>query len=257
MIKTSNGMLTAALHDLDPAPATAMTEAKRRRADDTFARLITTPTDSPGEPYRPRRRWWRLLVPVGLLGAAGVALSALFLGGSAFASWTPTPVRLAPAEASAASATCRTHFGIPTNGAATLLAERRGKWTYVLMAGPNAEAGCIMRNIGKDVAGHVVMGSGGTDPGKAPPVANDRIDEGASQEGAIDEGWLRQDSWLTWTSGYVGSDVRGVTVHTSLGFDVEASVDNGRFAAWWPSEEPSSWSYTVTLADGSTRLSTG
>jgi len=41
--------------------------------------------------------------------------------------------------------------------------------------------------------------------------------------------------------------------------DIEASVAGNRFAAWWPSSKQSSdqpaetWSYTVHLADGSTR----
>ncbi|MCW2747816.1 MAG: hypothetical protein JWP10_958, partial [Nocardioidaceae bacterium] len=56
-----------------------------------------------------------------------------------------------------------------------------------------------------------------------------------------------------------------VTVHTAFGFDVEASVAKGRFAAWWTSDPPSSdnleamgpWSYTVTLADGTTRDTEG
>ena len=58
-----------------------------------------------------------------------------------------------------------------------------------------------------------------------------------------------------------GEDVTGVIVHTPVGTDVEASVANGRYAAWWPSEQPSSknldvmraWTYTVTLSDGSAR----
>ena len=69
------------------------------------------------------------------------------------------------------------------------------------------------------------------------------------------------EEWVSHVEGYVGSDVTGVTVHTPIGTDVEASVANGRFAAWWPSAKPSSenlevmgaWTYTVTLADGTTR----
>lgn len=59
------------------------------------------------------------------------------------------------------------------------------------------------------------------------------------------------------SQGYVGSDVTGVTVHTSSGLDIEASVAGNRFAAWWPSIQQSSdhpaetWSYTVHFADGS------
>ena len=66
------------------------------------------------------------------------------------------------------------------------------------------------------------------------------------------------DGWFSLVQGYVGTDVTGVTVHTSAGTDVETSVANGRFAAWWPSPVPSSDhpevmgapTYTLTLADG-------
>jgi hypothetical protein len=84
-------------------------------------------------------------------------------------------------------------------------------------------------------------------------LAPDRIVENTTMEGNTDEGWF------AWSEGYVGDDVTGVTVHTSSGLDIEASVSGNRFAAWWPSREQSSsqpaetWSYTVHLADGTTR----
>lgn len=269
MNKHTTDTMTAALRDLDPAPNTALTETERQHADETFARIIATPSDDPPlvGPDRPWRRRSRLFLPVGLVGAAGAAMAALLLGGSAFASWTPTPEPLTPAETSAAAATCGADLGTPARGEAALIAERRGKWTYVLISGPKAERSCMMPNdlVGQDPAGHKVLGSYDPDPGKAPTVARDRIVEEGSMQSSIDEGWFRNDSWLTWTYGFAGSDVTGVTVHTPLGFDVEASVDNGRFAAWWPSDPPSSknlevmgaWSYTVTLADDSTRSTTG
>jgi hypothetical protein len=269
MKKHATDTMTAALRGLDPAHETVLTEAERQHADDTFGRIIATPNDVPPlvEPDRPRRRRWRLLVPIGLVGAAGAAMPALlFGGGSAFASWTPRPEPLTPAETAGAAATCGADLGIPASGEATLVAERRGDWTYVLISGPQAEATCLMRNdvVGQNPAGHEVFGSQDTTPGPVPTVARDRIFETGSTAVSVDEGWFRE-GWLTWTYGFVGSDVTGVTVHTPLGFDVEASVDNGRFAAWWPSDPPSSenlevmgaWSYTVTLADGSTRHTTG
>lgn len=258
--------MVAALRDLDPAPTTVLTEAEHQHADTTFARIIATPDRDarPAESDRPRRRRWRLLVPIGLVGAAGAAVSALLLGGSAFASWTPTPERLTPAETAAAAATCRADLGMPAGEDGTLIAERRGKWTYVLISGLKAEGSCLMRSdrVSADSSGRAVQLGGYTaDPGEPPTVARNGLVETGSAATSTDEGWLRKDRWLTSTYGYVGNDVIGVTVHTPLGFDVEASVANGRFAAWWPSAQPSSenldvmgaWSYTVTLADGSAR----
>lgn len=255
-----DGMTTAALRDLDPARRTDLTQAERQRADATYARIVATPTDAPVpiDLDRPRRRS-RMLVPVGLVGAAGAAIPALLLGGSAYGSWTPTPEPLASGAASAAADTCRAALDVSGRATPELVAERRGDWTYVLLGGPGGEGSCLMPN---DVVGDTVPGDrqaffGTYDPDRDvedPTLPSDGLVEVQSMEGTTDEGWF------AWTQGHVGSDVTGVTVHIPSGPDVQASVDDGRFAAWWPVDDPGrspAWSYTVTLADGSTRPAGG
>jgi hypothetical protein len=64
-----------------------------------------------------------------------------------------------------------------------------------------------------------------------------------------------------YVTGYAGRDVTRVTVDPPVGPDVEASLEDGRFAAWWPAgkargDNPGmggEWGYTVTLTDGTTR----
>ena len=275
---TVDTMTTAALRDLDPAPTTVLTDEELERADATFARILATPSHDqvPEESDRPRRRRSRLLVPVGLVGAAGAAVSALLLGGgSAFASWTPKPEPLTAAAVTEAATTCRAALEVPDQGERVVIAERRGGWTYVLIAGPKAEGACLMPDdlVGhQDPADHRKEGFFGgytTDPVEAPTLARDRIVETESMAGSVPTPGLwpfsDDEGWFSSVQGYVGSDVTGVTVHTPVGPDVEASVAHGRFAAWWPSDRPSSenpevmgaWTYTVTLADGSTRRVTG
>jgi hypothetical protein len=274
---TVDTMTTASLRDLDPAPTTALTEEELERADATFARILATPShdQAPEESDRPRRRWSRLLVPAGLIGAAGATAPALLLGGGpVFASWTPKPQPLTAAAATEAATTCRTVLEVPDRGERVVLAERRGGWTYVLIAGPKSEGFCLMPDdlVGhQDPADHREGGFFGgytTDPVEAPTPARDRIVEFESMAGSVPAPGLwpfNNDGYFSSVEGYVGSDVTGVTVHTPVGTDVEASVANGRFAAWWPSDLPSSdnlevmgaWTYTVTLADGSTRRVTG
>ena len=265
-------MTDAALRDLDPAPATTLTNAERERADATFARILATPNhdDISEAPGQPRRRWNRLLLPVGLVGAAGAAVPALMLGGSAFGSWTPTPEPLTGIAVTEAATACRAALGVPDQGERVVIAERRGRWTYVLLAGPQAEATCLMPEglvDQEDPASDTregFMGSYTSDPGEAPTLARSGIigygaDGSVPTDGLWDFG--DDEEWVTHVEGYVGSDVTGVTVHTPIGTDVQASVANGRFAAWWPSAKPSSenlevmgaWTYTVTLADGTTR----
>ena len=140
-------MTTAALRDLDPAATTALTDDELAHADATLTRILATPSQGhvPAEPDRPRRRRSRLLVPLGVAGAAAVAIPGLLLGGgSAFASWTPKPEPLSPAAAREAAGTCRALLEVSDQGERAVIAERRGGWTYLLLAGPHAEAACLM-----------------------------------------------------------------------------------------------------------------
>lgn len=270
---TVDTMTAAALRDLDPAPATVLTAEERERADATFARILATPSHDQVLEVRdrPRRRRSRVLVPLGLVGAAGAAVPALLLGGgSAFASWTPTPEPLTGAAAAEAATACRAALAMPDQGERVVIAERRGGWTYVLLAGPDSEAACLMPEglvDQQDPAAHTsegFMGHHFSDPPEASTPAPGGI-TATGGVGSVPTNGLwhfgDDEEWVTYVEGYVGNSVTGVTVHTPIGTDVEASVANGRFAGWWPSAKASSknpevmgaWTYTVHLSDGSTR----
>jgi hypothetical protein len=268
-------MTTAALRDLDSAGPAVLTDAERERADATFTRILANPSHDPVPQTsdRPRRRRHRLLVPVGLGGAAVTAL-LLSGGGSAFASWTPKPESLTGAAATEAVTACRAGFGVSDRGEPVVIAERRGEWTYVLIDSPKENASCLMSDKFLEqgdpadaTAG--LMGDYTQDPGKAPAVARDRLVETDNAGGSVPTPgrwpFTTHEGYVEWVEGYVGSDVTGVTVHPPVGPDVEASVVSGRFTAWWPrgvlkGDRPGAggaWSYSVTLADGTTRPITG
>lgn len=275
MSKHTDTMTTAALRDLDPAGAAVLTGAERERADATFARILATPGhDQVPEPSKWPRRI-RLLVPAALVAAAAVAVPSLLLGGgSAFASWTPTPEPLTDTAAARAAAACRSGMGMPDGVRQAVIAEKRGGWTYVLLAGPTSEGACLMPEglaDQQDPAADTRKGFIGHYEStivKAPDLAADDI-EGYGGTSSLPTngfwGFGDDEEWINSVEGYVGSDVAGVTVHAPIGVDVEASVANGRFAAWWPSPKESSenaevmgrrWTYTVTLADGTARRAT-
>lgn len=77
--------------------------------------------------------------------------------------------------------------------------------------------------------------------------------------------WADDREWFAWAEGHVGSDVTAVTVTTATGLEIEASVNDGRYAAWWPAGEidgdnpevTDAHTYTLTLADDSTRDAAG
>jgi hypothetical protein len=266
----SERLTMTALRDLDPAgPAAALSEDERARADATFSRIVSAPDHPPlgVEPERPRgaRLPRRILVAAGLACATGVATSALLHGGTAYGSWTPTPKPLEGKAATTAAASCRAALDVPDQGEQLLVAEQRGDWTYVLIGGSHTEAACLLPN---DIVGHQdpadyegkFFGQYDADAPPAPRVAPDRILETMNMSGSTDEGGL-----FNWSQGYVGRNVVGVTLHTPTGLEVEASVTRGRFAAWWPAGEAKADNpefadaptFTVTLADGSTRETPG
>jgi hypothetical protein len=269
--RTVETMTTAALRDLDPAGSAVLTNAERGRADATLTRILATPSHDPAPKTsgRPRRRRGRLLVPVGL---GGVAVTALLFsgGGSALASWTPKPEALTGAAATKAVAACRTALGRSSQGEPAAIAERRGEWTYVIMNSPQENVSCLMSEKFLEQGDPTdttegFMGDYDAEPVKAPSVARDNLIETDSAGGSfpLPGRWpfTTTSGFVEWVQGYVGSDVVGVTVHPPVGPDVVASVVNGQFATWWPrgvikGDQPGGgggWSYTVTLADGTTR----
>lgn len=249
-----------ALRSLDAGGASSLSEGERLRAEDTFARIVSSADDVSPVTTSAWRRRRRRLVPLGALAGAGAVTTAVMLsGGSALASWTAQPQPLPVVKAAAAADTCRAKVGVPDGDSETLLAERRGGWTYVLISAPTGEATCLMQNsaVGQDPDGHEIFADLGepTPPGAVDPRG---IVETGSSAAVTDTGLFRK-GYLTWTYGYAGAEVKAVMIRTPLGDDVEATLENGRFAAWWPSERPSSentdvmgaWHYTVTLDDGS------
>lgn len=270
--QTAFARTAAALRELDPATTTTLTEDERQRADAMLTRILATPSHAHGrtETDQPRSRRRRVLIPVALLTAATVAMSTVLSGGSAFADWKATPVPLPSPTAAAAAITCRSALDIRDPSARIVIGERRGGWTYVLLDGPAGEGACLMPDglVGASAVAARKSGFFGSydpDPAEAPTPTRDSIIETESAGGAVSlPGRLSVgtiDGWFIWVTGYAGSDVTRVTVNPPVGVGVEATLEGGRFAAWWPSGEArgdnpgvgGAWSYTVTLADGTKR----
>jgi len=237
-------------------------------AQEALARILAS------DPAAPAGRRTRAPRHVGRWATAGVAVLAggVFAvvnldegsSGSAYASWTPTPVAATTANTTAAGAACRRvaagsmrgmadRAGMPTAadvaGADVLLAETRGEWTLVILAGRGIETTCLMDATGTaSMIGVGMTSSGGlTIPanGYVPGVAGVNSTPGGS---------------FTTFTGTVGRDVTGVTITTPGGTRVEATVKGGRFAAWWPGAPGTDGgtSFTaprvnLTLRDGTVR----
>lgn len=286
------------LRTMDPADPAASAGSERARRDLTTiltththaaepthaapSRPGTRPAPHRGHAVHPSRRPRRagyLLAAAAAVMAVGVGLSAV-PPGPAYAGWVAMP---APASAPIARdaeqrcqelwsgvdlATLAAEAEASSDGYADpatmrgVLTERRGPWTFTILRGEDGQLGDCLFNrtglFGNSSGG----GSMSMAPRTADPAGTD-VDQallGALGPSRRTLGPLRWggDSSMVYTYGRAGEDVAGLTVHTAEHGPVQASVQNGIWAAWWPSgSEPTvpfdQLRATVQAADGSTR----
>jgi hypothetical protein len=263
-----------ALIGLDPAPAD-LDAAAMKRADESLARILTADLDGPPiSGFVPsgslRMRRIALLGAVALVAAVAVVGTQLFGGGSpAYASWTATPRQPTASQEIAASTACRASLlasleetpqsdpgGVTRTAlrrASTVLAEQRGDWTLVVLGdGGGLDASCVTQDDAGASTDNSWEASGYRESLNLGPrdILVSRGGTGGSRN-----------NLMSVLIGFVGTNVRGVTVHTAEHDEVTATVTNGRVAAWWPGPRGVSVSdphlgtavdATVTYSDGTT-----
>ncbi len=199
--------------------------ALRERAADVPAAPIARLTH---RDYHPRTRRLRRPVAIGALasaagtaGAVAVVVSLTAGASSAFAGWSPTPTPPTPGQLAAARADCQTQS--PIAGLPLKLTDTRGPFTFSVYANSQSSATCIKGPSFTAVSGNT---------SSAP------IDVAAGQI-------LLSSEHMTTTGGdaysfgdgRAGDGVSAVTLVLADGTDVQATVENGWFVAWWPSTQ--------------------
>ena len=261
------------LRAMDPARGTGG-DADRAAAD--LDRILAAPTGSP-TPTRPartprRRLAWLLPVAAGVTGLLVVGPDLLG-SDTAYASWSAVPTGVPIEDQEAALRECVDFLsvpggpapsdaeGLPTaaelTAAELVLAERRGEWTFTVVA---VDGGAVGECLLHDAPGLLGL-FGGYDNGAGslgvvddlPALAADRVD---SYGGFTGSGPAGSHSSII---GRAGTDVTAVTVHAPDGQDVTATLSGGSWAAWWPADvdpgadmDHGALSATVELADGTT-----
>ena len=227
--------LTRTFKSLDSAPRHPMDDVTQRRADARKAQILasTLPTSTLSPITRSRCRLWALPV-AGLAAAtvAGMVLIGTLTPTPAYASWSPTPTPLTAGERAIAGTACVD--SVDQTGAKVVLAERRGDWIGVaaITPYPGVVTCLVYLPVGANRADHVTSGySGGQ--GAIPT-------KGEFTDGAISEFFQRgifgigTSPAVAFNVGNVGPDVAAVDITTADGELVHATVDHGRFIAWWP-----------------------
>ncbi|MEE1650014.1 hypothetical protein V1260_04350 [Brachybacterium sp. J144] len=265
--------IETALRSLDPAPPQHAGREQRAEAD--LRRILATtrrepeasdPRSADADDTRPRagsrrhplrRRGLLALAAAALVVTTAVVAVDLIRPPTASAGWTPVgdPVAVdAPGVQQ-----CARWWRVESDRLRPLLQEQRGSTTLVLAGDEDGrELLCTATLIdGREPIGGMTSLE---EPPAAAPGADDVVVgfvQTSFQEAMPQNGWQAEGS--TAISGHVGEDVTRLVLDTERG-PVEASVADGRFAAWWPIEDDSDphpvVPATITLADGTTRTVT-
>lgn len=239
------------LRTLDPADREIDPNGPRARAD--LERILASDPGVPAIGLRKSRRR-EFTFAVGAVAAATVAAMVLpsALGGDkAFATWTATPSGLSASERDDAASSCRDvrksgspEYGGQLKSAGTAIAEKRGAWTLVVLAGQNGfSALCITDESTRFFKSN--FGSIGT------AVDVDRPNSRGLSATDLGTGSIDGHA-LSVAVGTATPDVTSVTYTSPTRGPVAATISGGHFALWLPGNEVSSKGTPVhvTYRDG-------
>lgn len=248
---TRTDHLTTALRTLDAADHRRQDSGDRARAD--LRRILATPPTPPStarppgraprqdRPAAPAPTARRLALAAGAVAAvtAGVVAAPSLTGGDrAFATWTADPDAMTAQQRAGAAAGCRSAQG---EGAAAdhaddlraaepAVAERRGTWTTVILAGTDGFSALCITDDSAGRFARGMLGSVGTAAGETLPTARGLV---ASTLGT---GTMSAGD-ISLAAGTAGPDVVGVVYASPVHGDVAATVSQGHFALWMPGDD--------------------
>ncbi|MFZ0251056.1 MAG: hypothetical protein WAL61_14000 [Acidimicrobiales bacterium] len=232
----------------------------RSDEDALLARLFAAPVvdrqaAEPAARRRPRLRGASPMKRITLAATVAVMVGALALGLSlsstetpgAFAAWTPTTTSPPAAQLAAADAGCQQVWtmklippaeapSLPATLPPLVLTDSRGPFEMLVYAGPSGQQVCLW-----DRGLLSISGNGGD----LPPAGPDEI-------GTPGVGFDGGNKLFTYADGHAGAQVTAVTLVLEDGTHIQATLEKGLYAAWWPSKTDVS-SAEVTTTHGTFR----
>lgn len=234
--------LDVAEHHIDPTGPRARSDLHRIvSANPAPAQLTSRVSGTAARPRSSARTVRRVALAAGVVTVVAttvVAVPALTGGDRAFASWTRSPQGLSTSERTDAAASCRaaqqdgpnSGYAQQLDDATLAVADRRGVWTTVVLAGSDGFAAMCITDSSTHLFAHDMIGSVGTSADYTPLAPRELLatDLGTGTMSAGD---------ISLAAGAAGSDVVGVIYHSRTHGDVAATVAGGRFALWFPGAE--------------------
>jgi hypothetical protein len=205
--------------------------------------------------YRSRaRRHRRVWAAMGTALTGGVVAAILMLssGASVAQGWTPIPTAPSAAAVAAATAACNwvdAPNGPPALTGTPVLTDGRGSYTAAIYVSGDVTHTCISN--GQHTATGIATDDGVTlrlHAAPGPDQLGDPSGGGGSAPGFRASDGSTSSNQEEDVHGLAGSDVSAVTFAFADGSTVQATVQNGWYFAWWPSD---SWPTTVQVTTGS------
>lgn len=244
-----DGGTSVDLRALDPSQASRPDRARGPQAQLLLQRILDSPdpvgSRPPREPASPgpqrqggRSSWRWAMAGAACVAAAGLVVWPAGSGQPAYASWTAVPAPVSDNDRQAAGQACIAgkqdgprHEGLPSRaelGAmTTVLAERRGDYTFTVIASDDWFGDCL---DGPDGGMGTLSGLGDTATGETViPPAGGLVTLVAGTH-------TTKAGAYNFVTGRVGADVASVELNAG-GNSVAATVANGYFAAWWPGSD--------------------
>ena len=227
---------------------------------------------------------------VGAAATTTAVVSVVVLGGSqaAFAGWSPSPATLVAAPAPGAGASCQARLaaaptlpGVSAGGSWSAVAtDVRGPFTLVIYENGDAYATCLTgpsitvvsqnASNGASMSGSMSVSQTGTQVGDGSGSVNRAggrswamvtgtgNDSTSGQLKNMVVAHLASTSQgpVTLVEGQAGPGVTGVTLVRSDGEDVQTTIDNGWFLAWWPGTQGATSALVATPAGVTTEVLT-
>jgi hypothetical protein len=239
--------------DLAPATLRLLSD---QIADATGGAPARTAVRRPGAAVRGiRRPWLRRSALIAAAAAAAVAVTSAVLPSPPAEAWSATPTLADAGTWATLEAECRQQNGWQSqpSTARAVIAEQRGDSTFTVLA----DATMCLQAISFDGSLKPVSGGQELLPAALPGAGEVQVihanvlygeadvtsDEHGNRVETLTRGYVD-------TIGRVGPGVEDIVIHTVDNGDVTASIDNGWFAAWWPSLATLPTSMTVTTTTG-------
>jgi len=224
-----------------------------RRLSDQIMGAADMPVARPRAHSVSRSVWIRRFALIGAAAVVALVMVAVIVPSRPAQAWSPTPTLAQGSMRAELAAACQKWMNTDS---VPVLIEQRGTSNLTVLADSSE---CLNAQGVGGMRGTLTSGGQGTMPDEAPGADEVQVINSGALSGigsAPDAiGHVDLVAGYMGVIGRTGSNVLSIVVHTPGQPDITASMENGWFAAWWPSlQQPAALTVNAVTGSYSVRL---